>query len=172
MVSCLLPLTAAKFSFRPIIIFHIPRILQENYIEYQLFRIKLLSLWLTIRPAGQQQECKGNSPTNILQHSTTIQITIIQRHLTMGGGGQGGSPSLFTSPQLKAHSSKFFYRPNQFNQTWHKVSLGEGNSSLFKWRALPFLGGDNNEILLTTGFALKWQSSCKLNWPSRGLSPR
>ena len=25
-----------------------------------------------------------------------------------------------------------------FNQTWHKTSLGEGNSSLFKWRAPPF----------------------------------
>ena len=28
-----------------------------------------------------------------------------------------------------------------FNQTWHKVSLGEGNSSLFKWRAPPFSKG-------------------------------
>ena len=25
-----------------------------------------------------------------------------------------------------------------FNQTWHKVSLGEGDSSLFKWRATSF----------------------------------
>ena len=25
-----------------------------------------------------------------------------------------------------------------FNQTWHKASLGKGNSSLFKWRAQPF----------------------------------
>ena len=28
-----------------------------------------------------------------------------------------------------------------FNQTWHKASLGEGNSCLFKWRALPFSKG-------------------------------
>ena len=28
-----------------------------------------------------------------------------------------------------------------FNQTWHKASLGEGNSSLFYWRALPFFKG-------------------------------
>ena len=28
-----------------------------------------------------------------------------------------------------------------FNQTWHKASLGEGDSSLFKWRALPFSNG-------------------------------
>ena len=28
-----------------------------------------------------------------------------------------------------------------FNQTWHKVSLGEGDSSLFKWRATPFPKG-------------------------------
>ena len=26
-----------------------------------------------------------------------------------------------------------------FNHTWHKVSLGEGDSSLFKWRVTPFL---------------------------------
>ena len=25
-----------------------------------------------------------------------------------------------------------------FNQTWHKASLGEGDSSLFKWRTPPF----------------------------------
>ena len=25
-----------------------------------------------------------------------------------------------------------------FKQTWYKVSLGEGDSSLFKWRATPF----------------------------------
>ena len=25
-----------------------------------------------------------------------------------------------------------------FNQTWHKASLGEGDSSMFKWRAPPF----------------------------------
>ena len=30
--------------------------------------------------------------------------------------------------------------PN-FNQTWHKASLGEGDSSLFKWRAPPFPKG-------------------------------
>ena len=28
-----------------------------------------------------------------------------------------------------------------FNQTWHKVSLGKGDSSLFKWRATPFPKG-------------------------------
>ena len=28
-----------------------------------------------------------------------------------------------------------------FNQTWHKASLGEGDSSLFKWRAQPFSKG-------------------------------
>ena len=28
-----------------------------------------------------------------------------------------------------------------FNQTWHKLSLGEGDSSLFKWRAPPFSKG-------------------------------
>ena len=28
-----------------------------------------------------------------------------------------------------------------FNQTWHKASLGKGDSSLFKWRAPPFSKG-------------------------------
>ena len=32
-----------------------------------------------------------------------------------------------------------------FNQTWHNASFGEGNSSLFKCRALPFSKGDNYE---------------------------
>ena len=36
-----------------------------------------------------------------------------------------------------------------FNQTWHKASLGEGDSSLFEWRVPSFskLRGDNNEIV-------------------------
>ena len=29
-----------------------------------------------------------------------------------------------------------------FNQPWHKAYLGEGDSSLFKWRAPPFLQGE------------------------------
>ena len=29
-----------------------------------------------------------------------------------------------------------------FNQTWHKPSLGKGNSSLFKWRALHYFVGE------------------------------
>ena len=28
-----------------------------------------------------------------------------------------------------------------FNQTWHKVSLGKGDSSMFKWRTPPFSKG-------------------------------
>ena len=36
-----------------------------------------------------------------------------------------------------------------FNQTWHKASLGEGDSSLFKWRAPPFSKGRNSENTLT-----------------------
>ena len=34
-----------------------------------------------------------------------------------------------------------------FNQTWHKSSLCEGDSSLFKWKALPFGRGDNYKIV-------------------------
>ena len=40
-----------------------------------------------------------------------------------------------------------------FNQTWHKVSLGKGDSSLLKWRAITFPTGrylQNSEITLTT----------------------
>ena len=39
-----------------------------------------------------------------------------------------------------------------FNQTWHNASLGEGDSSLFKWRAPPFSKGRllrNSENTLT-----------------------
>ena len=35
---------------------------------------------------------------------------------------------------------------SNFKQTWHKASLGKGNSSLFKWRATPFPKGDIYEI--------------------------
>ena len=34
-----------------------------------------------------------------------------------------------------------------FNQTWQKTFLGEGNSSLFKWGALSFPRIDNNQIV-------------------------
>ena len=40
----------------------------------------------------------------------------------------------------------------KFKQTWHKASLGEGESSLFKWRAPPFSKGRslwNSENILT-----------------------
>ena len=37
-----------------------------------------------------------------------------------------------------------------FNQSWHKASLGE-NSSLFKWCATPFPRGDNYEIAKILG---------------------
>ena len=32
-----------------------------------------------------------------------------------------------------------------FNQTWHNASSGEGDSSLFKWRAPPFSKGHNSK---------------------------
>ena len=34
-----------------------------------------------------------------------------------------------------------------FNQTWHKASLSEGDLILFKWRARPFPRGANYEIV-------------------------
>ena len=33
----------------------------------------------------------------------------------------------------------------KFNQTWHKASLGGGDSNLFKWRATSFYKADNSE---------------------------
>ena len=39
-----------------------------------------------------------------------------------------------------------------FNQTWHKASLGEGDSSLYKWSLPPFRRGDNYEIA-----KIQWQ---------------
>ena len=38
---------------------------------------------------------------------------------------------IFSSPKPKAN----------FSQSWHKASLVEGGSSLFKWRALPYSKG-------------------------------
>ena len=34
-----------------------------------------------------------------------------------------------------------------FNQTWHNASFGEGDSNLFKCRALSFSKGKNNKIV-------------------------
>ena len=35
-----------------------------------------------------------------------------------------------------------------YNQTWHKTSLGKGDSVLYKWRTIPFFPrGDNSEII-------------------------
>ena len=43
---------------------------------------------------------------------------------------------------------KYFLKKNMtnFNQTWHKTSLVEGDPSLYKWGQRPFPRGDNNEI--------------------------
>ena len=38
---------------------------------------------------------------------------------------------------------------NNFNQTWHSASLGEGNSSLFKWRTMTY-NRKSSENTLTT----------------------
>ena len=43
------------------------------------------------------------------------------------------------------NKKKLFSRTN-FNRTWLKASLGEGDSIFFKWRELPFSKGNNYEI--------------------------
>ena len=43
-------------------------------------------------------------------------------------------------------SSFFVNHWANFNQTWHKASMGDGHSILFKYRALPFPRGYNYEI--------------------------
>ena len=53
----------------------------------------------------------------------------------------------FVRPSVKF--SYFYLLQNNWcnvNRTWHKISLGEGDSSLFKWRPHPFLRKDYNEI--------------------------
>ena len=44
-----------------------------------------------------------------------------------------------------------------FNQTWHKASLGEGDSNSFKWRVRPFPRGDNYKTA-------KIHNMCLLIW--------
>ena len=51
------------------------------------------------------------------------------------------------------NSNIFFSRttwPDSY-QTWHKASLGDGNSVLFKWRATPFTKG-------------RWLQNAKIHW--------
>ena len=43
-----------------------------------------------------------------------------------------------------------------FNQTWHKASLGEGDSNLFKWRTNSISKGDNFEIAKITWRNIKF----------------
>ena len=54
-------------------------------------------------------------------------------------------PSVYPSVCLSVNFSHFHLLLQNhwanFNQTWHKVFLGEGDSSLFKWRATPFPKG-------------------------------
>ena len=55
-------------------------------------------------------------------------------------------PSVCPSVRLSVCNFSHFHLLLQnhwanFNQTWHKASLGEGDSSLFKWRAPPFSKG-------------------------------
>ena len=60
-----------------------------------------------------------------------------------------GCPSVCPSVCLSVNFSHFHLLLQNhwanFNQTWYKVSLGEGDSSLFKWRATPSKRGDNWE---------------------------
>ena len=53
--------------------------------------------------------------------------------------------SVFLSVRLSVNFSHFHLLLQNhwanYNQTWHKVSLGCGDSSLFKWRAKPFPKG-------------------------------
>ena len=89
----------------------------------------------------------------------------------------GLSPLIFSSPELKAQVSFSDHLSSivcpsvrhlslnfshfllllqnhwaNFNQTWHKASLGRGDSSLFRWRVKPFSKGRllrNSENTLT-----------------------
>ena len=52
-----------------------------------------------------------------------------------------------------------------FKQTWHKASLGDRDSSLFKWRTMSFPRGDNSEIV-----KLYWKH-LKIFFRTTGLMP-
>ena len=47
---------------------------------------------------------------------------------------------IITLTKLKKHLI-FQNHSANFNQTWHKASFGEGDSSLFEWRATSFSKG-------------------------------
>ena len=49
-----------------------------------------------------------------------------------------------------------------FNQTWHKSSLGKEDSNLFKCRAMLFSRGDNYEVMKMNWWNLKNLSSAEL----------
>ena len=51
-----------------------------------------------------------------------------------------------------------------FNQTWHKAFLGEGDSSLFKWRNPPFSKVRNKEIANILLQTLK-MFFLRITWP-------
>ena len=97
-----------------------------------------------------------------------LEITLIVGNMKPLKGGNFSFESFFSSPELKAQVSfsdhlssvvcpsvclsicmsvcpsvcKLFTfsssSPEPLNQTWHKASFGEGNSSFFKWRVMPF----------------------------------
>ena len=96
----------------------------------------------------------------------TATLSLIKTKISLCGLFYGEYKYLFSSPELKAqvsfsdhflsvvcpsfclsvNFSHFHLHQNHwanFNQTCHKTSLVEGDSSLFKWRSRPFPWGDN-----------------------------
>ena len=65
--------------------------------------------------------------------------------------GSRHSPMGDNSKNIKLYWKYFksFLQNHRVNfiKTWHKASLDEGDSSLFKWKAMPFSRGYNSKIV-------------------------
>ena len=68
-------------------------------------------------------------------------------------------PSVCLSVCLSVNFTSSSSSPEPLGQNWLRAVFGDGNSSLFKWRATPFPKGDNYEIVKIYDKILKIYSS-------------
>ena len=79
--------------------------------------IKALNKWFFSSPELKAQVSFSDHLSSVVRLSVCLSVNLSHFHLL-----------------LQNHWANF-------NQTWHKVSFGEGDSSLFKWRATRFPKG-------------------------------
>ena len=78
--------------------------------------------------------------------NSSLVITIIQSGCQMPRSrevdflNEYDNLTLSTPNVFSSHEPNLLFQNRwaNFNQTWHKASVGEGGQSLFKWRAPPF----------------------------------